>query len=117
MANIIIGCEESQTVCLEFLKLGHNAFSCDIQECSGGNPDRHIIGDILKIIKGGVFKTQSGKSVKILKWDALIGFPPCTFISNAGARWMFPKAGIVCLERLEKAKKAKDFFMELFNSE
>lgn len=51
--NVLIACEESQRVCIAFRKRGHNAFSCDIQEPSGGHPEWHILGDALKAIQGG----------------------------------------------------------------
>jgi len=116
MANVIVACEESQAVTIELRKLGHNAFSFDLQKCSGGHPEWHIIGDVLEALNGGHFITQSGDNVYIDYWHCLIGFPPCTLISNAGARWMYPTAGNICVERLKKAKEAKDFFMQLFNA-
>lgn len=100
--RILIACEESQTVCKEFRKIGHEAFSCDIIECSGGHPEWHIKADVLEIIKIG--------------WDMMIAFPPCTYISRAGACRMYPKARIVDSERLKLAMNAKDFFMKLLNA-
>lgn len=56
--NVLIACEESQRVCTEFRNLGHRAFSCDIQECSGGHPEWHILGDALALLNGHcTFKT------------------------------------------------------------
>lgn len=52
--KVLVACEESQTVCKEFRKLGHEAYSCDLQECSGGHPEWHICGDVLKVIGGGL---------------------------------------------------------------
>lgn len=117
MVNVIVGCEESQEVTKALRELGIVAFSCDIQECSGGKPEWHIIGNLLNVIKGGSFKTQAGNTVTIKKWSCLIGFPPCTFMSNAGARWMYPIAGEISKERYKKAMEAKNFFMELLNSD
>lgn len=99
--KILIACEESQAVCKEFRKLGHEAFSCDILSCSGGHPEWHIQGDVLE---------QLDK-----EWDMIIAHPPCTFLSNAGARHLFPK-GILNKERYAKGLEAKEFFMKLINT-
>lgn len=101
--KILVGCEESQAVTIELRKLGHEAFSCDIQPCSGGHPEWHIQCDALK-------EAYSGK------YDMMIAHPPCTYISRAGARWMYPQKGVLCQDRLKKALAAKDFFMELMNA-
>lgn len=111
--NVLIACEESQTVCKAFRERGHRAFSCDLQECSGGHPEWHIQGDALLLINGNcTFQTadththtQSGE------WDLLIAHPPCTYLSNAGACRLYPKAGQLDEERLKKGIMAKDFFM------
>ena len=89
--NVLIACEESQRVCTEFRKLGHNAFSCDIIECSGGHPEWHIMGDVLPLLNGRcTFKTMDGAEHTVDgKWDMIIAFPPCTKTSNAGARHLF----------------------------
>lgn len=129
--NVLIACEESQTVCKAFREKGHNAFSCDIQECSGGHPEWHIKDDVLKIlnptykfetvtsttIKGIWFKTVTGRRYYIEKWDLIIAHPPCTYMSKAGARWMYPKAGEISQTRLKKALAAKKFFFEFMNAD
>lgn len=69
--KILVACEESQAVCIEMRRLGHEAYSCDIQECSGGHPEWHIKGDALELLK--------------MKWDMIIAHPPCTYMTNAGA--------------------------------
>lgn len=117
MANVLVGCEETQAVTKALRAKGHNAFSCDTQECSGGHPEWHIRQDLLEVIKGGTFTTQSGEIVTIEKWHTLIAFPPCTFMSKAGARWMYPTAGNICPERFKLAMKAKKFFLDLHNSD
>ena len=101
--NILIACEESQEVCKAFRELGYNAFSCDIQDCSGGHPEWHIKGDALE-------EAYSGK------YDLMIAHPPCTYMSKAGARWMYPTAGNIDESRLQKAMEAKEFFMKLLNA-
>jgi|TARA_R110001583_G_scaffold8620_2_gene41171 hypothetical protein len=101
--KILIACEESQEVCKAFRKLGFEAYSCDIQECSGGYPEWHIKGDAIK-------EAYSGK------YDMMIAHPPCTFMSKAGARWMYPTAGNLSQERFEKSQEAKNFFMKMLNA-
>lgn len=101
--KVLVACEESQEVCKKFRAKGHDAYSCDIQPPSGGHPEWHIQGDAL-------LEAYSGK------YDIMIAHPPCTFISRAGARWMFPKAGVVCEHRYNKAMAAKHFFMKLLSA-
>ena len=100
--RILVACEESQQVCKAFRDKGHEAYSCDIQDQSGAYPDWHIKGDALK-------EAYSGK------YDMMIAFPPCTYLSNAGARHLYPK-GILNQERYEKGLKAKEFFLALYNA-
>ena len=89
--KILVACEESQAVTIEMRKLGHEAFSCDIQECSGGHPEWHIKWDAAALVNGNCsFVTCDGLLHRIAgKWDLLIAHPPCTFMSKAGARWMY----------------------------
>jgi len=92
--KVLIACEESQIVCKAFRAKGHEAYSCDIIDCSGGHPEWHIKGDVLKVLNDG--------------WDMLLGFPPCTYLSYAGiAHWNN-------LGRLEKRLQALDFFSKLW---
>lgn len=79
--KVLIACEESQTVCKAFRALGHEAYSYDIQEPSGGKPEWHILGDALEAIKGGTIVTMDGQTRDVGRWDLLIAHPPCTFIS------------------------------------
>lgn len=92
MGNVLIACEESQTVCKAFRKRGHEAYSCDVQECSGGRFEWHIQGDVLNILNpihlnstesGIVFNTMDGLIHYVEKWDLIIAHPPCTYFSNA----------------------------------
>ena len=116
--KVLIACECSQTVCKEFRKLGHEAYSCDIEECYGGHPEWHIQSDCLEIIEGGtVIKTQDGKEHTIDKWDLIIAHPPCTYLSNAATRSHSLKGAT--LEqiniRTKKRIKAQEFFMKFAN--
>jgi hypothetical protein len=101
--KVLIACEESQTVCKAFRELGHEAFSCDLKPCSGGHPEWHIQGDASSYAHAGAF-------------DLLIAHPPCTFLSNAGACRMYPKAGLIDANRFKKALEAKKFFLKFLAS-
>lgn len=116
--KVLVACEESQTVCKAFRERGHEAYSCDIQECSGGHPEWHIKGDVLPLINGRCrFHTMDGVEHEVSgKWDLLIAFPPCTYMTNAGAVRMRVKGQIV-QERYEKAMQAKAFFMQFYNAD
>ena len=99
--KVLLACEESQAVTKEFRKLGHEAFSCDILECSGGHPEWHIKVDVSDILNRD--------------WDLIIAFPPCTYLTNGGAVRMYPKKGVVCPDRFTKAMNAKAFFLKFYN--
>lgn len=116
--NVLIACEESQTVCTEFRKKGHEAYSCDIISCSGKHPSWHIMQDVLPLLDGDCeFATMDGKKHKINgKWDMIIAFPPCTYLTNAGARHLY-KGGTLNKERFEKGLLAKAFFMRIYNAD
>ena len=85
--NILVACEESQAVTKELRRLGHEAYSCDIIECSGGHPEWHIQADVLPLLNGNVwFKTDDGEEhVVVGKWDMILAFPPCTHLAVSGA--------------------------------
>lgn len=100
--KVLVACEESQAVTKELRRLGHEAYSCDIEPCSGGHPEWHIQVDATELLK--------------LKWDMIIAFPPCTYMTNAGAVRMRVKGKIV-QERFEKAMKAKEFFMRFYDAD
>lgn len=85
--KVLIACEESQRVCIAFRKRGHEAYSCDVQEPSGGHPEWHVLGDALKAIEGGQVTTMDGKMHDIGRWDLLIAHPPCTHLAVSGMRW------------------------------
>ena len=116
--KLLVCCEESQRVCTAFRERGWEAYSCDIEPCSGGHPEWHIQQDVLPLINGDCeFDTVDGEH-HIIKgeWDLLICHPPCTYMSKAGARWMYPKAGVINPERLALALEAKEFFMQFVNA-
>lgn len=86
--KILVSCEESQRVTIEFRARGHEAYSCDIIECSGGHPEWHVMQDVLPLLNGNcIFKTCDGVEHHIEgKWDMIIAFPPCTHLAVSGAR-------------------------------
>lgn len=86
--RILVACEESQAVTKELRKLGHEAYSCDILETSGENPEWHIMQDVIPLVNGNcTFNTCDGKIHSIEgKWDMLIAFPPCTHLATSGAK-------------------------------
>lgn len=101
--KILIACEESQTVCKAFRDRGIEAYSCDIQECSGAHPEWHITGDALK-------EAYSGK------YDAMIAHPPCTFLTVTGNKWMKPEFRDRFPDRPQQREDAIEFFMALYNA-
>lgn len=85
--KILVGCEESQTVCKAFRAKDHEAYSCDILPCSGGHPEWHIQDNVMNVLRHDIVRPE---------WDMVIAFPPCTHLSVSGARW-FPdkrKSGV-----------------------
>lgn len=119
--RVLIACEESQAVCKAFRAKGHEAFSCDIQESSGGAPQWHIKGDVLPIINGDcMFVTEDG-TVHLQEgpWDLLIAHPPCTYLSNAGAARLYKVIDgetWINRARFELGMNGKEFFMEFLNA-
>lgn len=92
MANILIACEESQAICKAFRERGHNAYSCDILECSGGHPEWHFMQDVLQVIPNHGGKLETGEEYFLPdgeEWDLMIAHPPCTYLSVSGARWLY----------------------------
>lgn len=100
--RILVACEESQAVTKAFRALGHKAFSCDILPCSGGHPEWHIQKDVLPLLKLPI-------------WDMIIAFPPCTYLSKAGAAHLL-RGKVLNKDRYEKGLKAIEFFYEILNS-
>lgn len=89
---ILVACEESQAVTIELRNLGHEAYSCDIIECSGGHPEWHIMQDVLPLLNGNcTFKTCDGVEHSVNgKLDMIIAFPPCTHLSSSG-QWAYSR--------------------------
>lgn len=115
---VLVACEESQEVCKAFRKKGHVAFSCDVQNCSGGHPEWHILGDVIPYLNGFCsFETESGSSFCLgCEWDLIIGFPPCTYFTKSGAQLMFPN-GVLSEERLKAAQPYKELFFAIYNAQ
>ena len=99
--KVLVACEESQAVCKAFRAKGHEAYSCDVEPCSGGHPEWHIQGDVLPLLEQN--------------WDMIIAFPPCTYLTNASSVRLRVR-GKIQSERMEKAIKAKEFFMMFLNA-
>ncbi len=99
--RILVACEESQAVTIELRKLGHEAYSCDVEPCTGGHPEWHLQQDVEPLLK--------------MHWDMIIAFPPCTYLTNAGARHLW-KGGELNQERYEKGLEAKEFFLQFYNA-
>lgn len=116
--NVLIACECSQTVCKEFRALGHEAYSCDIEDQYGGHPEWHIKGDCLEVLRGQMFKTEDGSTHNIDKWDLIIAHPPCTYLSNAATRNHSTKRNTIeqINERTAKRIQAQEFFMKFANA-
>lgn len=103
--NVLVACEESQSVAREFRALGHNAYSCDIKECSGGNPEYHIQGDAIEVAYNPSYE-----------WDLMIAHPPCTYLAVSGARWMYDKDGNRNEERWRNQQDALAFVQKLLDA-
>ena len=118
--NVLVACEESQEVCKAFREKGHRAFSCDIQEQSGGHPEWHIQDDVLRLINGykrgygcPFFVTNDGKTHDTPeRWDLIIAHPPCTYLTVTGNRWFnVEKYGEKVVQRERERERAVDFFL------
>lgn len=115
--KVLVACEESQRVCIAFRKHGCEAYSCDIQEPSGGHPEWHILGDALKAIEGGKITTMDGKTHYIGRWDLLIAHPPCIYLTLAGNKWFKPEFAERFPDRQKQRKEAVEFFMSFANAD
>lgn len=117
--KVLVACEESQRVCIEFRRLGHEAYSCDIEPCSGGHPEWHIQDDVLRVLNPTYdgeawlidFCTQDEEIHVIDKWDMIIAFPPCTYLTVTGNRWFdVKKYGDKAVLRHMQREAAAEFF-------
>ena len=120
MMKILVACEESQRVTMEFRKLGHEAYSADIIKESGNHPEWHIQSDALKLINGNCkFITNDGTTHEIKgKWDMIIAFPPCTYLTNTGNAWFnVKKYGDKAIQRWQNRREAAEFFMQFVNAD
>lgn len=116
----LIACEESQAVCIALRKLGWEAYSCDILECSGEHPEWHICEDVIPLVNGNCsFRTMDGVKHTIEgKWDLLVAFPPCTYLTNTGNRWFnVERYGEKAVQRWRDRKEAIKFFMVFANAD
>ena len=95
--RVLVACEESQEVCKAFRALGHEAYSCDIEPCSGGHPEWHLRCDALELLK--------------MRWDMILAFPPCTHLAVSGARYFAEKRAD------GRQQRAIDFFLRFANAD
>lgn len=103
MNPVLIACERSQVVCSAFRSLGIESYSCDILPCYGGHPEWHILGDAIEVAYSG-------------SWSLMVAHPPCTYLSNAGNRWLFLPDGSVNPDRYALMAAGRDFFLKLLNA-
>ncbi len=102
--KILVACEESQAVTIELRKLGHEAYSCDLEPCSGGRTEWHIQADALELLK--------------MQWDMILAFPPCTYLTAAGAVRLFNRDHTIKdIGRYRKGLEAADFFMAFLKAD
>ena len=124
--NVLIACEESQAECIAFRKLGHRAFSCDIQKARY-HDEWHIKGDVTPYLMGTThFKTADGKRHRLTHWDLIIAHPPCTYLCKVGSPWLYVepdrwatvngKRVQINSGRWEAMKQAREFFMTCLNA-
>lgn len=101
--KVLVACEESQEVCKAFRELGHEAYSCDIQDCSGGHPEWHLKQDVIPLLNQD--------------WDLIIAHPPCTFLTVTGNRWFdVERYGDKAIQRQKDREEAVAFFMQFVNA-
>ena len=136
--KVLVACEESQTVCKAFRKRGHEAYSCDIMDCSGGHPEWHIKGDVLEVLNpkteikplvtlygntsyktnGIHFKTCDDIEHYVEKWDLIIAHPPCTYLCMSSQKHCNVEVyGQKAVERIAKRDEAVEFFMQFVNAD
>lgn len=111
--KVLVACEESQAVCKAFRERGHEAYSCDIEECSGGHPEWHIRWNVLPLLNGNCsFLTSDGELHNIEgRWDLIIAFPPCTHLAVSGAKHFEKK------RQDGRQKEGLEFFGKFFDAD
>lgn len=116
--NVLIACEESQAECDAFRKLGHNAFSCDLQKCRrGSHPEWHIKGDVTQLLQGVTqFRTMDGRHHHLSRWHLIIAHPPCTYLCKVSSVQLM-KGGVIDQDRLEKMMQAREFFFRCLQAD
>lgn len=115
--NILVACEESQRVAVAFRAKGHDAYSCDIIMCSGEHPEWHIWADVVPLLNGRVtFRTCDGQPHYVERWDMIIAFPPCTYLTKCGGSLLY-KGKQIDPVRLEKGRKAAEFFFTILHAD
>ena len=116
--NVLIACEESQAECDAFRKLGHKAFSCDLQKCRrGGHPEWHIRGDVTRFLQGVTqFRTMDGRHHHLARWHLIIAHPPCTYLCKVSSVQLM-KGGVIDPDRLEKMMQAREFFFRCLQAD
>lgn len=131
MLKVLVACEESQRVCSAFRQLGHEAYSCDIIEPSGGHPDWHIKGNVLEVLNPKdhlgdfeapdqyiSFKTMDGSYHEVERWDLIIAHPPCTYLTCTGNRWFnVERYGDKAIQRIKDREEAAKFFMQFADAD
>lgn len=118
--KVLVACEESQRVTIELRKLGNEAYSCDLLDCSGNHPEWHIKKDVTLLLNGNcIFSTVDGVEHEISgKWDMIIAFPPCTYLTVTGNRWFnYEKYGDKAIQRMLDRNDAIKFFMRIANAD
>lgn len=118
--RILVACEESQRVTTELRNLGHEAFSCDIQPCSGGHKEWHIQQNVLPLLDGHCsFRTMDGLVHTLdAKWDLIIAHPPCTYLTVTGNRWFNEERyGDKARKRKQDREEAIQFFLAFANAD
>lgn len=111
--KVLAACEESQAVATAFRRLGHEAYSCDVEPCSGGHPEWHIQQDVLPLLDGRCrFCTADGRQHAVDgEWDMILAFPPCTHLAVSGARYFKEK------RRDGRQQRGIDFFLRFVRAD
>ena len=127
--KILVACEESQAVTKELRRLGHEAYSCDIIECSGGHPKWHIKNDVLNFLNPTILFINELPGIQFFtmdneyhcfpgKWDMIIAHPPCTYLTVTGNRWFnVERYGEKAIQRKKDREDAIKFFMAFANAD